>query len=158
MPKVLASVQRTDASRVRDWWISRVLAHTNAVALYRMRLTLNRSQDNTPSSDKRERMMPVSVRFGTNDVPRARACNDAMFGAPGVGPSVTPAEYPLILYNMLGGTRFLSGPARDGEAATDAYDGTCERDPKPQARRAFGSYLRNPSCNQISTSLRLAIG
>jgi hypothetical protein len=66
----------------------------------------------------------MSVRFGTNDVARARAFYDATFAALGVAKSDVPAEYPMALYRMPGGPAFLIGPARDGQPATHANGGT----------------------------------
>ncbi|MBB4857536.1 catechol 2,3-dioxygenase-like lactoylglutathione lyase family enzyme [Novosphingobium chloroacetimidivorans] len=120
--------------------------------------------------------MLKSLRFGSNDVAKSRAFYDATFAALGVGPSTAPAEYPLILYTLPGGTRFLCGPARDGEVATHANGGTVifeapsqeavtswhaaglanggsdegAPEPKPQARGAFGAYLRDPDGNKIA--------
>lgn len=128
--------------------------------------------------------MLKSLRFGSNDVAKSRAFYDATFEALGVGPSATPAEYPLILYNLPGGTRFLCGPARDGEPATHANGGTVifdapsenavkawhaaglanggasegEPEPKPQARGAFGAYLRDPDGNKIAAYAGLSMG
>jgi catechol 2,3-dioxygenase-like lactoylglutathione lyase family enzyme len=128
--------------------------------------------------------MLKSLRFGSNDVPRSRVFYDATFAALGVGPSATPAEYPLVLYNLPGGARFLCGPARDGEPATHANGGTVifeapsqeavkawhdagianggtsegEAEPKPQARGAFGAYLRDPDGNKIAAYHGLAMG
>jgi len=128
--------------------------------------------------------MLKSLRFGSNDVAKSRAFYDATFAALGVEPSATPAEYPLVLYNLPGGTRFLCGPARDGEPATHAnggtvifeapseeavrqwhaagvaQGGTCEGapEPKPQARGAFGAYLRDPDGNKIAAYHGLSMG
>ena len=128
--------------------------------------------------------MLKSLRFGSNDVARSRAFYDATFGALGVAPSATPAEYPLVLYTLPGGTRFLCGPARDGEPATHANGGTvvfeaesqdavaawhaagvanggtCEGQPeaKPQARGAFGAYLRDPDGNKLGAYHGLNMG
>lgn len=128
--------------------------------------------------------MLKSLRLGSNDVARSRAFYDATFGALGVAPSATPAEYPLVLYTLPGGTRFLCGPARDGEPATHANGGTvifeaesedavqawhaagvanggtCEGQPeaKPQARGAFGGYLRDPDGNKLGAYYGLNMG
>jgi catechol 2,3-dioxygenase-like lactoylglutathione lyase family enzyme len=128
--------------------------------------------------------MLKSLRFGSNDVARSRAFYDATFEALGVGPSATPAEYPLVLYNLPGGTRFLCGPARDGEPATHANGGTAifeaenedavkawhaaglahggssegEPEAKPQARGAFGAYLRDPDGNKLAAYCGLSMG
>jgi len=129
-------------------------------------------------------MTIMSVRFGTNDVARARAFYDATFAALGVAKSDVPAEYPMALYRMPGGPAFLIGPARDGQPATHAnggtvifaadsddavkawhaaglaQGGTCEGPPeaKPQARGAFGAYLRDPDGNKIGCYHGLSMG
>jgi catechol 2,3-dioxygenase-like lactoylglutathione lyase family enzyme len=129
-------------------------------------------------------MTIMSIRFGTNDVAKARAFYDATFAALGVGPSSAPAEYPMALYRLPGGPTFLIGPARDGEPATHANGGTlilgadsedavkawhaaglanggtCEGqpEPKPQARGAFGAYLRDPDGNKLGAYHALAMG
>lgn len=128
--------------------------------------------------------MLKSLRFGSNDLAKSRAFYDATFDALGVGPSAVPAEYPLILYTLPGGTRFLCGPARDGEPATHAnggtavFDapsedavtawyaagiangGTCEGQPeaKPKANGAFGAYLRDPDGNKLGAYYGLSMG
>ncbi|VWX49017.1 VOC family protein [Novosphingobium sp. 9U] len=128
--------------------------------------------------------MLKSLRFGSNDVAKSRAFYDATFEALGVGPSATPAEYPLVLYNLPGGARFLCGPARDGEPATHANGGTVifeapsqdavtawhaaglanggsdegVPEPKPQARGAYGAYLRDPDGNKIAAYHGLSMG
>lgn len=128
--------------------------------------------------------MLKSLRFGSNDVAKSRAFYDATFAALGVGPSATPAEYPLILYNLPGGARFLCGPARDGKAATHANGGTVifeapsqdavaswhaaglanggsdegAPEPKAQARGAYGAYLRDPDGNKIAAYHGLSMG
>jgi len=147
-------------------------------------LTMRSQDDKTQRSDKRESMMLKSVRFGCNDLDKARAFYDATFAALGAGPSAAPAGYPMILYNLPGGARFLCGPARDGEPATAANGGTVifeapsedavkawhaaglanggssEGDPeaKPQARGAFGAYLRDPDGNKICAYHGLSMG
>ena len=129
-------------------------------------------------------MSIMSIRFGTNDVAKARAFYDATFAALGIDKSGAPAEYPLALYAIPGGPRFLVGPPRDGEPATHANGGTvifaadsddavkawhaaglanggtCEGppEPKPQARGAFGAYLRDPDGNKIGVYHGLQIG
>ncbi|MET1756432.1 VOC family protein [Novosphingobium sp. RD2P27] len=128
--------------------------------------------------------MLKSLRFGTNDVAKSRAFYDATFGALGVAPSATPADYPLIMYNLPGGARFLCGPARDGQPATHANGGTVvleapdeqsvrnwhaaglanggttegDPEPKPQARGAFGAYLRDPDGNKLGAYFGLNMG
>lgn len=129
-------------------------------------------------------MTMMSVRFGTNDVAKARAFYDATFAALGVPPSGVPAEYPMVLYKLPGGPAFLLGPARDGQPATHANGGTVifaaqsddevrawhaaglanggtnegDPEPKPQARNAFGAYLRDPDGNKIGVYHGLSFG
>ena len=129
-------------------------------------------------------MTVMSIRFGTNDVAKARAFYDATFAALGVEKSSVPAEYPMVLYALPGGPRFLLGPARDGQPATHANGGTLifaaesddavkawhaaglanggtsegEPEPKPQARGAFGAYLRDPDGNKIAVFHGLQMG
>ena len=129
-------------------------------------------------------MTVTSIRFGTNDLAKARAFYDATFAALGIDVSNVPAEYPIILYALPGGLRFLVGPARDGQPATHANGGTvifaadsdeavkawhaaglanggtCEGQPeaKPQARGAFGAYLRDPDGNKIGVYHGLQMG
>jgi catechol 2,3-dioxygenase-like lactoylglutathione lyase family enzyme len=121
-------------------------------------------------------MKLLNLRLGTNDLAKARAFYDATFGALGVEPSQMPAEYPIVMYKLPGGPNFAVGPARDGQPATHANGGTvlfeadtpeqvsawheaglanggsCEGqpEPKPQARGAFGAYLRDPDGNKLS--------
>ena len=128
--------------------------------------------------------MLMSVRFGTNDLDKSRTFYDATFGALGLAPSSVPPQYPMILYTLPGGTRFSCGPARDGQPATHANGGTvifeadspeqvkawhaaglanggtCEGVPeaKPQARGAFGAYLRDPDGNKICAYHGLSFG
>ena len=120
-------------------------------------------------------MTVMSTRVGTNDLAKARAFYDATFTALGHGPSMTPAEYPMCAYAFSEGPVFLVGPARDGQPATHANGGTilfaadspeqvaawhaaglanggtCEGAPevKPQARGAYGAYLRDPDGNKL---------
>ena len=120
-------------------------------------------------------MSLISVRFGTNDLARARAFYDATFAALGVGTSSAPPEYPIALYRLPNGINFIVGPARDGKPATAANGGTVllsaespeavsawhaaglanggtsegEPEAKPQARGAFGAYLRDPDGNKL---------
>lgn len=129
-------------------------------------------------------MTVMSIRFGTNDVAKARAFYDATFAALGIDKSNVPAEYPMILYSLPGGPRFLVGAARDGQPATHANGGTVifsadsddavkawhaaglanggtsegEPEPKPQARGAFGAYLRDPDGNKIGVYHGLQMG
>lgn len=69
-------------------------------------------------------MKMLNVRLGTNDLDRSRAFYDATFGALGVEPSATPAEYGMIMYKLPGGPNFALGAAKDGEPATHANGGT----------------------------------
>lgn len=120
-------------------------------------------------------MTILSIRFGTNDVAKARAFYDATFATLGIAPSAVPAEYPMVLYKIPGGPNFLLGTARDGQPATHANGGTMifaaesedavrawhaaglanggtsegEPEVKPQARGAFGAYLRDPDGNKL---------
>jgi catechol 2,3-dioxygenase-like lactoylglutathione lyase family enzyme len=129
-------------------------------------------------------MKLLNLRLGTNDLAKARAFYDATFQALGVGPSATPAEYPMIMYKLPGGQNFALGAARDGQPATHAnggtilFDadspeevaawhaaglangGTCEGQPeaKPQARGAFGAYLRDPDGNKLGVYHGLNLG
>ena len=126
----------------------------------------------------------MSIRLGTNDLSKARAFYDATFGALGMGPSQAPADYPVAMYKFPDGPNFVVGAARDGKPATHANGGTiifaadsdaavsawhaaglanggtCEGPPeaKPQARGAFGAYLRDPDGNKLSAYHGLAMG
>ncbi|MYL96161.1 VOC family protein [Novosphingobium sp. FGD1] len=128
-------------------------------------------------------MLLKSIRVGSNDLAKTRAFYDATFGALGMSPCTTPGQYPIVMWD-LGGVRFLAGPARDGEACTPAnggtivFDaasedevrawhaaglssgGTCEGAPeaKPQARGAFGAYLRDPDGNKLGAYHGLSMG
>lgn len=129
-------------------------------------------------------MKLLNIRFGTNDMAKARAFYDATFGALGLPPSQTPANYPIVMYKIPGGHNFSVGPARDGKGATHANGGTilfeadsddqvrawhaaglanggsCEGQPEPktQARGAFGAYLRDPDGNKLGVYHGLKIG
>lgn len=129
-------------------------------------------------------MRLLNLRLGTNDLAKARAFYDATFGALGLPASQTPAEYPIIMYKLGDGPNFAVGPARDGQPATHANGGTiifeadtpeqvsewhaaglanggtCEGppEPKPQARGAFGAYLRDPDGNKLSAYCGLSLG
>ena len=129
-------------------------------------------------------MKLLNLRLGTNDLAKARAFYDATFGALGLGPGQAPAEYPIIMYKLGDGPSFAVGPARDGQPATHANGGTiifeadtpeqvtawhaaglanggtCEGPPeaKPQARGAFGAYLRDPDGNKLSVYCGLNLG
>jgi catechol 2,3-dioxygenase-like lactoylglutathione lyase family enzyme len=126
----------------------------------------------------------LNIRFGTNDLTKARAFYDATFGALGLPPSTTPTTYPIVMYKIPGGHNFSIGPARDGQPATHAnggtilFDadsedqvrawhaagvangGTCEGqpEPKPQTRGVFGAYLRDPDGNKLGVYFGLKIG
>lgn len=128
-------------------------------------------------------MLLKSIRLGSNDLARTRAFYDATFGALGLSPCTTPDQYPIVMWD-LGGVKFLLGPARDGEPCTHANGGTiifeagsddavkawhaaglanggtCEGLPeaKPQARGAFGAYLRDPDGNKLGAYHGLSMG
>lgn len=129
-------------------------------------------------------MLLKSIRLGSDDLAKTRAFYDATFGALGVEPSNTPGEYPIVMYSLPGGTKFVLGAARDGnpvchanggtiifEAQSDeevsawhaaglANGGTSEGEPeaKPQARGAFGAYLRDPDGNKLGVYHGLNMG
>jgi catechol 2,3-dioxygenase-like lactoylglutathione lyase family enzyme len=126
----------------------------------------------------------LNIRFGANDLAKARAFYDATFSALGVPASQTPATYPIVMYKLPGGHNFSAGPARDGQPATHANGGTllfaadsedevrawhaaglanggtCEGPPEPkkQTRGAFGAYLRDPDGNKLGVYYGLTIG
>jgi catechol 2,3-dioxygenase-like lactoylglutathione lyase family enzyme len=128
-------------------------------------------------------MLLKSIRLGSNDLAKTRAFYDATFGALGVAPCSTPDQYPIAMWD-LGGVKFLLGPARDGQPCTHAnggtlifdapsedavkawYDagmangGTCEGEPgeRPQARNAFGAYMRDPDGNKLGCYCGLSMG
>ena len=129
-------------------------------------------------------MKLLNIRLGANDLAKSRAFYDATFGALGLPPCQTPANYPIVMYKLPGGYNFSVGPARDGQPATHAnggtllFDadseeqvrawhaaglangGTCEGppEPKPQARGAFGAYLRDVDGNKLGVYYGLKIG
>ncbi len=129
-------------------------------------------------------MKLLNLRLGANDLGKARAFYDATFGALGLPACTTPANYPIVMYKLPGGYNFAVGPARDGKPATHANGGTilfaadsddqvrawhaaglanggvCEGkpEPKPQARGAFGAYLRDPDGNKLGVYHGLNIG
>lgn len=129
-------------------------------------------------------MLLTSIRLGSNDKATSKAFYDATFGELGVSPSQTPEEYPIVMYSLPGGQAFILGPARDGNPATYANGGTilfnaptdeavsawhaaglanggtCEGqpEPKPQARGAFGAYLRDPDGNKLGCYHGLSFG
>lgn len=128
-------------------------------------------------------MLLKSIRLGSNDLAKTRAFYDATFGALGVAPCSTPGQYPIVMWD-LGGVKFLLGPALDGEPCTHAnggtiifeapdetavkawhaaglaHGGTSEGDPapRPQARGAFGAYLRDPDGNKLGLYFGLSMG
>lgn len=128
--------------------------------------------------------MLISLRVGTDDVAGARKFYDATFGALGLPASTTPPEYPMAMYKLPGGPSFLVGKTRDGNPATHANGGTilfsaqsdaevdawyaaglanggtCEGkpEPKPQARGAYGAYLRDPDGNKLGVYHGLKMG
>jgi catechol 2,3-dioxygenase-like lactoylglutathione lyase family enzyme len=129
-------------------------------------------------------MKLLSTRLGTNDLDKARAFWDATLGALGVAPSAVPPEYPMIRYKLPDGNTIALGKARDGQPATHANGGTvllgadsaedvaawhaaglanggtCDGppEPKPQARGAFGAYLRDPDGNKLGCYHGLDLG
>lgn len=128
--------------------------------------------------------MLMSIRLGTDDKAKAKAFYDATFGALGIEASNTPDEYPIVMYKIPDGPAFLLGPARDGNPATYANGGTIlfsapndeavkqwhaaglanggssegDPEPKPQARGAFGAYLRDPDGNKLGAYHGLQMG
>lgn len=128
-------------------------------------------------------MLLKSLRLGSNDLAKSRAFYDATFGALGLPPCSTPAEYPIVMWD-LDGVKFLLGPARDGQPCTFANGGTIifeaasaeavkawhaaglanggtsegDPEPKPQARNAFGAYLRDPDGNKLGAYCGLQMG
>ena len=125
----------------------------------------------------------LSIRVGTNDLARARAFYDATFAALGLAIPEAPPAMPVAFYK-LPGANFVVGGARDGQPATPAnggtilfsaddeaavsawhaaglaHGGTCEGkpEPKPQARDAFGAYLRDPDGNKLGVFCGLKMG
>ncbi|WP_242526032.1 VOC family protein [Novosphingobium sp. KA1] len=128
-------------------------------------------------------MILKSLRLGTNDLDKAREFYDATFAALGVGPCQSTPEWPIVLWDVEG-FKFMLGPARDGNPATHAnggtvlfeapdeatvrawhaaglaHGGTCEGAPeaKPQARGAFGAYMRDPDGNKLGIYCGLKVG
>ncbi|MEE4455004.1 VOC family protein [Novosphingobium resinovorum] len=128
--------------------------------------------------------MPLkSVRLGSNDLDKSRAFYDATFAALGLAPSAPPGQHPIAMWDV-DGVRFLLGPARDGAPCTHANGGTIifeaadaeavqawhaaglanggtsegAPEPKPQARGAFGAYLRDPDGNKLGVYAGLSMG
>ena len=117
----------------------------------------------------------MSVRFGTNDLKKARAFYDATFMALGLGDIRVPMDRPVALYRLPDGLHFMLGAPRNGEAAThgngdtlgfsapDAASvdrwhtaglsngGTCERAPgiREAAGGRYGAYLRDPDGHKL---------
>jgi catechol 2,3-dioxygenase-like lactoylglutathione lyase family enzyme len=125
----------------------------------------------------------LSIRVGTNDLARARAFYDATFAALGLPvPAVVP-DIPAAFYKLPGGN-FMVGAARNGLPASPANGGTIlfgaddeaavsawhaaglanggssegDPEPKPQARGAFGAYLRDPDGNKLGVFCGLNMG
>lgn len=129
-------------------------------------------------------MLLKSLRVGCNDLEKGRAFYDTTFGVLGIEPSALPPQYPLLLYRLTDGVNFLAGPARDGAPATHGNGGTIlfaaesedqvrawhaaglanagscagQPEPKPQARDAFGAYLRDPDGNKLGLYFGLNLG
>lgn len=129
-------------------------------------------------------MALMSVRLGTNDLEKSRQFYDAVFAALGVPASSVPSNIPLLRYKPDDGVPLMIGPARNGEPATSANGGTllfaaeseeavrawhaagvknggtCEGEPeaKPQARGAFGAYLKDPDGNKLGCYYGLSLG
>lgn len=129
-------------------------------------------------------MKLLSIRVGTNDLARSRAFYDATFGALGLPPCQTPAEYQMAMYKLPDGPSFTVGAARDGQPAThgnggtvlfeaDSVDavkawhaaglaqgGSCDGPPdvRPLARGAFGAYIRDPDGNKLGAYHGLNMG
>lgn len=125
----------------------------------------------------------MSIRLGTNDLDKARRFYDATFAALEVGPSSVPSNIPLLRYLPEAGPPLLVGPARDGNPATAANGGTLLfaakseemvrqwhaaglaaggsdagiPEPKPQARNAFGAYLKDPDGNKLGCYFGLSL-
>lgn len=128
-------------------------------------------------------MLLKSIRLGADDLARTRAFYDATFGVLGVAPCNTPDAYPIVMWD-LGNAKFVLGPARDGQPVTFANGGTIifeaasdeavaawhaaglanggssegEPEAKPQARGAFGAYLRDPDGNKLGCYHGLSMG
>src|SRR5688500_17210350 len=61
------------------------------------------------SISRRNSVKLLNIRFGTNDLAKARAFYDATFGALGVAPTPMPANYPIAMYKLPGGNNFSIG-------------------------------------------------
>ncbi|HET9628328.1 MAG TPA: VOC family protein [Novosphingobium sp.] len=116
-----------------------------------------------------------SIRVGTNDLERARAFYDATFAAVGVSACSDLAKWPIAVYALGDGMRYLVGRATNGEpaahanggtillnvsdpATVDAWHatglangGTCEGTPGPRDAIGgrYGAYLRDPDGNKL---------
>jgi catechol 2,3-dioxygenase-like lactoylglutathione lyase family enzyme len=125
----------------------------------------------------------LSIRVGTNDLTKARAFYDATFSALGFAVAAAVPGMPVAFYK-LPSANFVVGPARDGQPATHANGGTIlfsadddaavaawhaaglahggssegDPEPKPQARGAFGAYLRDPDGNKLGAFCGLKMG
>ena len=125
----------------------------------------------------------LSVRVGTNDLAKARAFYDATFAALGFAVPAPVEGMPVAFYK-LANANFVVGPARDGQPATHSNGGTIlfgadddaavsawhaaglahggssegDPEPKPQARGAFGAYLRDPDGNKLGVFCGLKMG
>jgi catechol 2,3-dioxygenase-like lactoylglutathione lyase family enzyme len=125
----------------------------------------------------------MSIRIGTNDLDKARAFYDATFAALGLAVPAAGSAMSVAFYK-LPSANFVVGPARDGDAATHANGGTIlfsaeddaavaawhaagiahggssegDPEPKPQARGAFGAYLRDPDGNKLGAFCGLKMG
>ena len=126
----------------------------------------------------------LSVRVGTDDLPRARAFYDATFAALGVTAAPLPVEYGMAMYPQANGTAFMVGAAGNGQPATSAnggtilfaansdaaiaawhaaglaHGGTCEGAPGDRASvpGAYAAYLRDPDGNKLGVWRGLAFG
>ncbi len=129
-------------------------------------------------------MSLLSVRLGTDDLPRARAFYDATFAALGVTSAPLPVEYGMAMYPQTNGTAFMVGAAANGQPATHAnggtvlftadsndaiaawhaagiaHGGTCEGAPgeRPMVPGAYAAYLRDPDGNKLGVWRGLAFG
>ena len=129
-------------------------------------------------------MSLMSLRLGTNDLPKAKAFYDATFAALGYDVPTEPSPYPMAFYKLPGGFAFMIGAAANGEPATHANGGTigfaapsdaaveawhaaglanggtCEGapGPRPMAGGKVGAYLRDPDGNKLCTYSGLSIG
>jgi catechol 2,3-dioxygenase-like lactoylglutathione lyase family enzyme len=117
----------------------------------------------------------MSVRFGSNNMEKARAFYDATFAALGLGDARVQMDMPVVVYRLPGGLHFVLGAPRDGKAATHgngdtlgfaapdaaavdrwhsaglANGGTDEGAPgvREAAGARYGAYLRDPDGHKI---------